>query len=313
VAVVGGGPAGLAAAIRLLEAGHRVTLVDKSQRLGGVPDGIIPEERYGDAQAEVDAILKPARDAGRLELQLGACLGRDVSLADLRRTHDAVFLGAGLDAGEPLGAAAGVEDALAFLGTVKRGTRTTVPDRVAVLGAGNTAMDAAATALRLGARDVYLVYRRSFREMPAWAKERDALIAAGAHVLVLVQPLGYVTDPDGRLTGLRLIRTELGAPDAAGRRQPVPVPGTEFVLDVGLVVEAVGQGLSADLRQALADLEFTPRGRLAVHPDTGATSLPGVYAGGDIVNGGTTAVQAIADGMRAAAAIDQFLSGNARG
>jgi glutamate synthase (NADPH/NADH) small chain len=167
-------------------------------------------------------------------------------------------------------------------------------------------MDAATSAIDAGARDVYLVYRRSFQEMPAWVEERDAFLAKGGHVLLLTQPVGYETDDDGTLTGLRAARTELGEPDASGRRRPQVIADSEFVLPVGLVVEAMGQKLGDKLTALLQDVTLTAWGRVAVATD-GATNLPGVYAAGDLVNGGTTAVQGIAEGMRAAAGIDAFL------
>jgi glutamate synthase (NADPH/NADH) small chain len=307
-AVVGGGPAGLACAIRLLEKGHHVTVFEKEAHLGGVPDAMIPGERYPPAAEEIGAILAPAQRAGRLEVRFNRTLGGDLTLEDLRKEYDAVFLAIGLGEGQSLGQAAGVEPALKFLREAKSRRRTGVPERVAVLGGGNTALDAALTARRLGARDVYLVYRRSFTEMPAWREERDAFLAAGGHVLILTQPLGYVSDERGRLTGVRIARTELGAPDQSGRRKPVVIPDSESVLPVGLAVEALGSSVSEELRAALRPLEFTREGFLAVRPDSCFTGTPKVYAGGDLVNGGTTVVQGIADGQRAAAEIDAALS-----
>jgi NADPH-dependent glutamate synthase beta subunit-like oxidoreductase/2,4-dienoyl-CoA reductase-like NADH-dependent reductase (Old Yellow Enzyme family) len=306
VAVIGGGPAGLAGAIRLLEKGHHVTLIERGDRLGGTPQTTIPEERYADADAEVEAILAPALAEGRLELRLQTALGRELALPELCQTFDAVFLALGLSASTRLGQADGVTDALAFLRDAKLNLLPRLPDRVAVLGAGNTAMDAASTALDRGARDVTLIYRRSFREMPAWKSERDGFLAKGGNILLLHQPLGYQTDAAGRLCGIRLVRTELGEPDASGRRRPIPLPASEFTFPVELVIEAMGQALEADLRQALAGVTFTPAGLIAVDARF-ATSKPGLYAAGDAINGGTTAVQGIAEALRAAAAIHEDL------
>jgi NADPH-dependent glutamate synthase beta subunit-like oxidoreductase/2,4-dienoyl-CoA reductase-like NADH-dependent reductase (Old Yellow Enzyme family) len=303
-AIVGGGPAGIACAIRLLEKGWRVTLFDRARRLGGTPDEIIPAFRYGEAGDEINAILGPAVKAGRLELKLGAALGKDLELGALRREFDAVFLGMGLGGSSRLGEAGGVFDATTFLADVKAGRRRTLPASVAVLGGGNTAMDAAATAKQLGARDVYLVYRRSLAEMPAWPAERDRVIRAGVHILILTQPLGYEKDAQSRVTGVRVARTELGEPDASGRRKPRAVPGSESVLACGLVVEALGQGVPDDLREALAGVAFTKEGLVETKPHSTATALAGVYAGGDLVNGGTTAVKAVADGQCAADEMD---------
>lgn len=311
VAVVGGGPSGLACAIGLLERGHGVTLIDRAQRLGGTPDALIPPGRYGQADGEVEAILAPARQAGRLEVRLGVALGGDLDLAALRRDHDAVYLALGLGGAATLGSAEGVVDAPAFLRDAKSGRIARLPARVAVLGAGNTAMDAAVTARELGARDVYLVYRRSFAEMPAWPAEREKFMASGGHCLVLTQPLGYVTEA-GRVTGLRIARTELGEPDASGRRRPRVVPGTESVLAVEMVVEALGQQLSDELRGVLesAGVRLGRAGLVEVGAGSWATSAAGIYAGGDLVNGGTTVVQGVREGLEAADEIDAALTGH---
>ena len=309
VAVVGGGPAGVAGAIKLLELGHQVTIFERGQGLGGTPDCIIPADRYGEAGSEVDAVLKPAREANRIEVEFGQALGEDVALDNLRRDYDAVLVAAGLSESTSLGEAGGVVDALAFLRQAKDGSLTSVPDKVAVLGGGNTAMDAAVTARNLGATDVYLVYRRSFGEMPAWPKERDEALESGVHFMLLMQPTGYETDHDGKLTGMRVQRTELGAPDDSGRRRPMPVEGSESVLGVGLVVEALGQGVSDALREALEShgVAFTKRGLIETVNGSSATSVAGVFAAGDLVNGGTTAVQGISEGMQAAEEIDRYL------
>jgi len=306
VAVAGGGPAGLACAIKLIEAGHRVTIYEQGRQLGGTPDSIIPATRFGDARAEIDAILAPALSAERLEVRLGQALGRDLTLDGLRQRYGAVFLAVGLWGSNSLGHAEGVLEALAFLARVKSGELTAVEGRAAVLGGGNTAVDAALTAKRLGASDVYLLYRRSYLQMPAWEEDRQALLAGGVQPLFLTQPLGYETS-EGRLTGVRMARTQLGAADASGRRRPEAVPGSENVLPVQLAIEAMGQTLPVELVAALGDLADRSRGCVATRTGSSATMMPGVFAGGDLVNGGRTAVQAVAEGMRAAAEIDAYL------
>lgn len=300
MAVIGGGPAGLACTVRLLELGHEVHLWDKSTELGGTPDSSIPDDRFADSRAEVQAVLAPAIAAGRLILRLGVAFGHDITLSQLRSDFAACFLGFGLAGSTSLGQADGVVSAVEFLAAVKNGQLKRVPNKVAVIGAGNTAMDAAVTARRLGARDVYLVYRRSFAEMPAWAEERDRFLATGGHLMILTQPLGYDSDAAGKVCGVRICRTELGEPDKSGRRAPLPVPDSEGLLSAELVIEAIGQTLDRATQAALAGVELTRGGLIALAKESQATSLPGVFAGGDIVNGGKTAVQAIADGMYAA-------------
>jgi NADPH-dependent glutamate synthase beta subunit-like oxidoreductase len=202
--------------------------------------------------------------------------------------------------------ASGVAGAIEFLAKVKRGHR--ISGTVLVLGGGNTAIDAAVAALQAGASDASIVYRRSFVEMPAWPEERDRAVRAGVHFLILTQPVDYVADAAGALTGVRVVRTRLGAPDASGRRQPELIPGTEHVLPADLAVEAIGQRLDPELEAAMQGLRLTPRGLVWVREDTLETSCPGVFAAGDIVNGGTTVVQAVAEGTRAARSIDEWFA-----
>ncbi len=307
IAVVGGGPAGLACAIRLLEHGHQVTIFERGDRLGGAPDSLIPCERYESIAEEIDAILKPAQTVGRVEIRLNCALGRDFSLRHARSQYDAVLLGLGLDKSESLATADGVVDALGFLRDVKRGKIASLAGRVAVLGGGNTAVDAAVTARQLGAEDVFVVYRRSLAEMPAWPEEQQRLRQANCHLLILTQPLSYETDGKGQVMGLRVARTELGEPDASGRRAPRVIPGSEHVLPVDRVVEAIGQGVPDHLQNVLEGIDFTRHGLVATRPDSQATSLEGVFAAGDLVNGGTTVVQGVAEGMKAADEIHAWL------
>lgn len=308
VAVVGGGPAGLACAVRLLEKGHSVEVLERNEHLGGTPQWVIPGGRFEDAREEIDSIFAPALEAGRLKVRLGCTFGQDVGLDELRSENDAVFLGLGLGQSTSLGAASGVMDALTFLRDVKSGKIRRLQGKVAVLGAGNTAMDAAVTAKSLGAQDVFIIYRRSFNEMPAWPSEREHLLRAGGHVLILTQPVGYETDEGGKLTGLRIARTELGDPDESGRRRPLVIPGSESVMAVDLVVEAMGQGIPDALQDALRSVTLTKHGLIALEEGSQATTTPGVFAGGDLVNGGTTAVQGISEGLRAADEIDQLFA-----
>ena len=334
VAVVGAGPAGLAAAAELLRAGHAVTIFDRAEQAGGKLIGVIPPSRLRpeDAEAEVRAIFSKL-PAERLEWRFGGSLGKGFTLDSLTAEgFGAVILAMGLGGSASLTASgggsmavrdrrsqigvprldparpAGVLEAGAFLSHMNRHPEHACPRRVAVLGGGNTAADAAVCAARRGAADVYLIYRRSYRQMPAWTKERDEALHAGVHLMLLCQPLGYVTAPDGRLTGLRVQRTELGPPDASGRRRPVPAKDGLFTLEIDLAVEALGERMELLPEGALAGVARSDTGLIVVDPLTGATSRPGVYAAGDCANGGTTVVQAVAEGLRAARAINEGFS-----
>ncbi len=313
VAVIGAGPAGIGAAIGLLRAGLRVSIIDMQRRPGGIASETIPGDRLAAdaAPAEIMAILD-ACDAERLQWRLGARMGADLTVEDLfAEGFDAVFVGVGLTEAVPLPDArrpeSGVEDALSFLRRMKSDAHARIGGTVAVLGAGNTAMDAATTAVRAGARDVYLIYRRSFAEMPAWPGERDQALEAGVHFLLLTQPLDYVADDAGRLVGLRVASTTLGEPDDSGRRRPIVDEATARVLPADLAIEAIGQRPPADLAQWLPGVELTQAGLIALREGSLQTSREGVFAGGDIVNGGDTVVRAVAEGLRAAEEIARYL------
>jgi glutamate synthase (NADPH/NADH) small chain len=309
VAVLGAGPAGVAAAATLASLGHSVTLFEAGPAPGGLAAETIPAGRLPDSmiRGEIEAVLA---SSGKVERRSGLRLSSFYTLDGvLAEGFDAALVALGLSQSVPLpGAvrpASGVVSALEFLAGVKRGN--TVSGSVLVLGGGNTAIDAALSAKRAGASDVAIVYRRSFAEMPAWPQERDLAIEAGINFLILTQPVDYVAE-GGRLAGVRVVRTRLGAPGKDGRRSPQPIPGSEHVLPADLVVEAIGQRADAEVERALAGLRFTASGVLWTRDDTLETSRPGVFAAGDIVNGGTTVVQAVAEGARAARAVDAWLS-----
>lgn len=313
VAVIGAGPAGIAAAAGLAAAGHSAVLIEKNPAPGGIAQETIPPDRLPGwvMDREAAAVL----DAGqRVERRFGVEFGTTLTLDDLEREgFDTILLAAGLASSVPLPSAvrpsSGVVAALDFLRLVKRGERIEGP--VLVLGGGNTAMDAARTALAAGASDVAVVYRRSFTEMPAWPGERDAALRAGVNFLTLTAPVGYESDDSGRLAGLRVCRTRLGVPGPDGRRQPEPIAGSEHVIPATMVVEAIGQQMDPAARKALAGIEFDHHGRIATRPGTLMSSRDGVFVAGDLLNGGTTVVQAVAEGARAAREINGYLAGKA--
>ncbi len=308
VAVLGAGPAGISAAAALAGMGHEVTLLDRGAALGGVAKQTIPAERLPETviRAEIHDVLA---SSGVAEIRQFVALGDSYTLdAVLAEGFDAAVLALGLGQSVPLTNGCrppGLFGALEFLDAMKHGR--SAPGAVAVLGGGNTAIDAAMAARRAGASDVFIIYRRSFAEMPASPEERDQAIRAGIHFLILTAPVDYMTSADGHVTGVRVVRTRLGEPAEDGRRTPQPVPGSEHVIPADLVVEAIGQRLEERVVAALPGVRVTSRGLIWTHEGSLETSRPGVFAAGDAVNGGTTVVQAVAEGARAARELDAWM------
>ncbi len=312
VAIIGAGPAGLACAAKLLEAGHSVAVFDKSSEFGGMIESVIPEEKASDSLKNEIAAVFSDIPKERMTLRLGKGLDNKFNLdAIMAEGFDASFVGMGLPQSVSMSDEdqniEGLWDALEFLSAARRPGKPDVAGKsVAVIGGGNTAMDVAVTASRLGAEDVYLIYRRSFKEMPAWEAERDRAMAKGVHFLILTQPIGFNRD-NGKLTGIRVCPTRLGRPDASGRRRPEPAESSAYDLDMDIVVEAIGQKASKEIGEVLPGVELKD-GLVRTRPASGgATSRAGVFAGGDLVRGASTVVAAVADGMRAAKEIDEFL------
>jgi len=312
VAVIGAGPAGIACAAKLLQLGHHVEIFEKARVIGGIPGTTIPFQRIDSEIVfkEANNLFIEAQHQKRLIIHTNFPLNEKNNLESILNKFDAVFLGFGLSVSMQLPSATsrprGIEDALSFLKRVKSKSDLSVGKKVAVLGGGNTAIDAAVVAKQAGAQDVYIVYRRSFNEMPAWQKERDDALEKGVHFLILSQPLNYVTD-NGHLKGLKIVRTELGEPDASGRRKPIIVPNSEYIFPVDHIIEAIGQRIDEETKKALGNLELDKNGWIKADDDF-KTSIKNVFAGGDIINGGTTAVQAVAEGMKAAVEINRRLT-----
>lgn len=318
VAIVGSGPAGLTAAADLARLGHAVTVFEAFHRPGGVLLYGIPEFRLPKAIVEAEVALLKRMG---VEIRCNEVIGLSDTVDDLLQNgYDAVFLGAG--AGLPWflnipgEGAIGVYSANEFLTRTnlmrayqfpQSHTPILVGERTATVGGGNVAMDAARTALRLGAKHSYIIYRRGREEMPARIEEIEHAEAEGVEFLFLINPTRIVSNDQGWVTGIECLRMELGEPDDSGRRRPVPVPGSEFVLDVDTVVIAIGNSPNPLIRKTTPDIATRKHGEIIVDEATMKTSKRGVFAGGDIVQGASTVILAMGDGRKAAAAIDEYL------
>jgi glutamate synthase (NADPH/NADH) small chain len=318
VAVVGSGPAGLACAFDLIRAGHEVTVFEALHELGGVLVYGIPEYRL--PKAVVAAEIERLAALG-VEFVTNAPIGLAESMDELLERFDAVFVGVGaglpMFLGIPGEHLVGVYSANEFLTRAnlmrayQEGAATPIHvvsgKRVAVIGGGNTALDAVRTALRLGAADAAIIYRRTEVEMPARDEEIRHAREEGVRFEFLAAPIEFMGNDDGRLQSMRVIRMELGPPDSEGRPRPIPTAGSEIELPVDVVIVAVGNGPNPLLRKSTPALRHGSRGTIEADPRTGRTSLKGVFAGGDIVTGGATVILAMGAGRRAAASIDEYL------
>ena len=327
VAVVGSGPSGLTCAGDLAKKGYKVTVFEALHTAGGVLVYGIPEFRLPKSivRKEVDNLV-----AMGVDVETNVVIGKTLTVDELfEQGFEAVFIGSGAGLpnfmGIPGESYKGVYSANEFL------TRSNLmkayredPDtpimkggKVAVVGGGNVAMDAARTALRLGADKVYIVYRRSMEELPARREEVEHAEEEGIEFLLLNNPveiLGYENPDDRRdprngfVTGMKCIKMQLGEPDERGRRRPIPIEGSEFVLDVDTVIISIGTSPNPLIKSTTAGLEVNKRGGIIVEEDTGATTKEGVYAGGDAVTGAATVISAMGAGKTAAKAIDEYLS-----
>ena len=305
VAIVGSGPAGLACAYDLIRQGYPVTIFEAAPQAGGLLRYGIPEHRL--PKRVVDNEISHIEELG-VEIKTNTPVK---NLEDIfSQGYEAIFLaiGAGesLKMGIPGEDAKGVVHALDFLKRVNMGTKVTLGDKVAVIGGGNAAVDAARVARRLGTKEVSIVYRRSRTEMPAVATEVDEAEREGIHLHILTAPTKVLVK-DGKISGIQCIRMELGEPDASGRRRPMPIKGSEFEMDVDSLIIAIGQAI--DKTVLPKELEYTAWGTLAVDQTTLQTSIDGVFAGGDLVSGPADVIAAVAAGKEAAISIDRYLRG----
>jgi putative selenate reductase len=305
VAIVGAGPAGLAAAEWLAYAGVRVTIFEEHPYAGGMVGGAIPSYRL--PQAQIDQDLGVLERLG-VEIRYGQRAGIDVTLDELRAAgFAAIFVAVGAQLAKRLGLpgedSRGVIDGVTFLRSVREGRPVAIGARVGVVGAGDTAMDCVRAARRVGASSVSLIYRRTIDQMPADPEEIHAIRDEGIQIVELARPVGLRIE-DGALAGVTCTRTEYrGTRDAAGRKVPHDVPGSEFEIGLDTLILAISQHPVLDFFGGRPP-DLTPGGFIAVDPDTFETSLPGVYAGGDVAGGGPASiVKAAADGKRVAAAI----------
>ena len=326
VAVIGSGPSGLTCAGDLAKKGYKVSVFEALHTAGGVLVYGIPEFRLPKAivKEEVDALKQYG-----VEVDTNVVIGKTLTVDELfEMGYEAVFIGSGAGLprfmGIPGESLKGVYSANEFLTrsnlmkAYKEGSDTPImhAKHVAVVGGGNVAMDAARTALRLGAESVHIIYRRSMEEIPARREEVEHAEEEGIVFDILRNPveiLGYHNPDDRRdpkngfVTGVKVIKCELGEPDEQGRRRPVEIPGSEYVIDVDCVIMAIGTSPNPLIKNTTAGLEVNRRGGIIVEEATGKTSKEGVYAGGDAVTGAATVILAMGAGKTAAKAIDEYI------
>ncbi len=319
VAIIGAGPAGLTAAAELAKLGHKVTIFEALHTAGGVLVYGIPEFRLPKeiVQAEVNYI----QNLG-VELYTDVLIGRTFTPKELfERGFDAIFIGSGAGLPTFLGIPgenlSGVYSANEFLIRVNLmksyrfpafDTPIKVGKNVAVIGGGNVAMDSARCALRLGAEHVCIIYRRSREEIPARQEELLNAEEEGITCKFLANPTRFIGDEQGRVKGIELVAMKLGEPDKSGRRKPTPVSGSEVIMDFDTVIVAIGRTPNPIIQRVTEGLETTKQGTIVADPETGKTSLKGVYAGGDIMTGEATVISAMSSGRRSAKAIHEYLS-----
>ncbi|QWV97395.1 NADPH-dependent glutamate synthase [Geomonas nitrogeniifigens] len=316
VAVVGCGPAGLTAAGELARMGHQVTIFEALHDTGGVLRYGIPEFRL--PKEIIDREVAVLLELG-VGIECNVIIGKTLTVAELRDDFDAVFIanGAGLPTmlnipGENLKGVYAANEFLTRVNLMEAGRKedSATPilqrDEVAVIGGGNTAMDCVRTARRLGAKRAMIIYRRGEAEMPARIEEIKHAKEEGVEFVMLTAPVAIIGTEDGWVSALRCQKMELGPADDSGRRRPQAVDGSEFDIPAGIVINAVGTNANPLLTATAPDLSLNKWGNV-VADEEGQTSIPGVFAGGDIVRGGATVILAMGDGKRAAAAIDQYL------
>jgi glutamate synthase (NADPH) small chain len=318
VAIVGSGPAGLTVAADLVKLGHEVVMFESLHLAGGVLMYGIPEFRLPKeiVQAEVQYIKKLGVDV-KTNYTIGRIYTIDELFAD---GFDAIFVGSGAGLprfmripGENLGGVYSANEFLIRVNLMKGylfpeyDTPIRIGKNVAVIGGGNVAMDSARCSLRLGAEKVYIVYRRSREELPARAEEAENAEEEGIIFRLLNNPTKFIGDESGWVNGMECIKMELGEPDASGRRRPVPIEGSEFMMDIDTAIIAIGQTPNPLIQRTTEGLETTRYGTIVTQEETGATTKEGVYAGGDVVSGAATVISAMGAGKKAAKGMHEYI------
>jgi len=311
IAIIGAGPAGLTCAHDLARLGYEHIKIYEALPVPGgylwvgIPEYRLPKKLL---QREVDLICNMG-----IEIQYNTRIGKDIAFEDLKKENDALFIGAGCHIGLKLRCPGedeyqgkGIVDCVTFLREQALGTLPEAKGKLIVIGGGNAAIDSARVGWRMGFDEVYILYRRTKKEMPANSWEIDAAEHEGVILQYLAAPV-EILGKDGKVTGMKCIKMELGEPDASGRRRPVPMEGSEYVIDAETIVPALSQGADLSFLKEGHDLELSRWNTFEIDEETGATNVPGVFAGGDIVTGPDIAIRAVAGGKRAAEGIHEYL------
>jgi len=310
VAIIGAGPSGLSAANDLARLGYSVTLFETFPISGGmlnvgIPPYRLPREVVQQAIEEVERL--------GVKIMTGTPIGKEFNLESLRRQYDAVYIAAGAHKAEKLAIRGeelqGVIHGVTFMRMVNLKEDLKVGERVAVVGGGNAAMDAARSSLRLGAKEVFILYRRTREEMPVDPRELEEVEEEGIRVNFLTQPRQVLSKDGTNVSGVRCIRNRLGEPEKDGRRRPFPIEGSEFDIDIDLLIPAVSQSPDISFLPEEIGLEISKWDRLSVNPETFETNVHGIFAGGDFITGPRDVIRVIADGRTAALSIHRYLSG----
>jgi glutamate synthase (NADPH/NADH) small chain len=318
VAVIGSGPAGLTCASELARCGIKVTIFEALHKPGGVLIYGIPEFRLPKkiVEKEINQLLTMG-----VEIKTDVIIGKTFTIDELfEMGYEAIFIGTGAGLpnflgipGENLLRVYSANEFLTRINLMKGylfpeyDTPVSIGERVAVIGGGNVAMDSARSALRLGAKEVVVLYRRTENEMPARKEEYENAVEEGIKFIFLVQPLEIIGDENGYVKGIKIIHNELGEPDESGRRRPVPIPGSEEILPFDTIIVAIGQSPSPLITQTYPELKTGKHGNIIVDTETCQTNIEGIYAGGDIATGAATVISAMGMGKKAAISIISYL------